>query len=135
MGPREAVYHAALFVALKAAEFSNITVQIQSSSQQGVADIVVLFKGAPPTAAWVIEIGVGKDAAAKLPQAQRYALAIDAADVFCCAIVVDKHAKSASVTANNAALALAWSHRKDGAWVPAPPRAGISVGAVSDGVP
>ena len=135
VGPREAVYHAALFVALKAAEFSNITVQIQSSSQQGVADIVVLFKGAPPTAAWVIEIGVGKDAAAKLPQAQRYALAIDAADVFCCAIVVDKHAKSASVTANNAALALAWSHRKDGAWVPAPPRAGISVGAVSDGVP
>jgi hypothetical protein len=120
VGPREAVYHAALFAALKATEFSDVSVQIQWSSQRGVADLVVVFSGAPhAAAAWVIEIGLGNDAAAKLPQAQVYAQALGAANVFCCAIVVNKDSKSASVTADNAALAVAWSQLKDCAWVPA----------------
>jgi hypothetical protein len=116
--PREAVYHASLFSALKATEQSGVNVQIQSASMRGVADIVVHFSGAPHAAAWVIEIGIGKDAAAKLPQAQDYAQALGVADVFCCAIVVNEDVKSASVKAGGAALSVAWSQRVGSAWVP-----------------
>ncbi len=116
-GPREAVYHAALFAALKATAPPTADVQIQWPCMRGVADIVVTFSGAPHAAAWIIEMGLGGDAAAKLPRAQQYAQALDMADVFCCAIVVNDALQPASVAAGGAALAIAWSQRVDGAWL------------------
>jgi len=117
--PREAVYHAALFAALKASALPNVDVQIQSSSMLGVADIVVTFSGAPRVAAWVIEIGLGTNAVAKLPQAEQYALALGIANVHCCAIVVDSDVKSASATAaGGAPIVLAWSQRDGSTFVP-----------------
>ena len=114
---REAFYHAALFAALKSAALPDTNVQIQVPSVRGLADIVVTFSGAPRVTAWVIEIGLGVDAAAKLPQAQQYAQALSAADVFCCAIVVNADLKSASVSpASGVAVAVAWSQRVDSAW-------------------
>ena len=56
---------------------------------RGRADIVVRFAGAPRASAWVIEVGLGGDAAAKLPQAQEYANALSEPEVFCCAIAVN----------------------------------------------
>ena len=109
VGPREAVYHAALFAALKATALPDVDVQIQSSSIHGVADIIVTFSGAT---AWVIEIGLGSDAAAKLPQALQYAQTVSEANVFCCAIVVNADLKSASLAAaGNAAVSVAWLQR------------------------
>jgi hypothetical protein len=110
--PRDAVYHAALFSALKA---TDVDVQIQVSSMRGLADIVVTFSDAPHAAAWVIEVGFGSDAAAKLQQAQQYAQALCVADVLCCAIVVVADSKSASVAAVGAVVAFAWLQRVDGA--------------------
>jgi hypothetical protein len=114
--PREAVYHAALFSALKATAPPNVDVQIQVSSARGLADIVITFSDAPHAAAWVIEVGLGSKAAAKLPQAQQYAQALGVSDVSCCAIVVDADSKSASVAAGGAIGAYAWSQRVHGAW-------------------
>ena len=117
--PREAVYHAALFAALKASALPNVDVQIQSSSMLGVADIVLTFSGAPRVAAWVIEIGLGTDAVAKLPQAEQYALALGIANVHCCAIVVDSDVKSASAAAaGGAPVVLAWSQLDGSTFVP-----------------
>ena len=120
MGPREAVYHAALFSALKATVQPDVDVQIQLSSFHGVADIIVTLSGASGATAWVIEIGLGSDAAGKLPQAELYALTLGVANVFCCAIVVNADAKSASLSAvDNAAVSVAWSQRVGSSFVPA----------------
>jgi hypothetical protein len=119
--PREAVYHAALFAALKATALPDVVVQIQSASIHGMADIIVTFSDASGATAWVIEIGVGvDDAADKLPQAQQYAQTLGVANVFCCAIVVNADSKPASLTAaGNAAVSLAWSQLVGSAWTPA----------------
>ena len=119
VGPREAVYHAALFSALKATAPHGVDAQIQVSSLHGVADVVVTFSGAPHPTAWVIEIGLGSDAATKLLQAQDYARALSEADVCCCGIVVKSGPGStpASVQAGSgAAVAFAWSRRVGDAW-------------------
>ena len=111
--PREAVYHAALFAVLKATAPAGVDAQLQVSSLRGVADVVVSFSGAPRAAAWVLEIGLGSDAAAKLPQAQDYATARSEPDVYCCCIVVKagEGAEPASKAAGGAAVALAWARR------------------------
>ena len=119
--PREAVYHAALFSVLKSVAPHGIIVQIEVSVGSGRADIIVTFADAQRASAWVIEVGLGSDAAAKLPQAQAYAKALDEPDVFCCAVVVKSggdDAKSASVSADGALVAIAWSQRVgSGGWV------------------
>ena len=85
---------------------------------RGVADIVVSFSGAPRAAAWVLEIGLGSNAVAKLPQAQDYATARSEPDVYCCCVVVKAGlgAEPASTAAGGAAVAIAWSQRVGGGW-------------------
>jgi hypothetical protein len=116
--PREAVYHGSLFLALKATAPAGIDVQSQVSSLRGVADLVISFSGAPHAAAWVLEIGLGSDAAAKLPQAQDYAAARGEPEVFCCSVAVKagEGAEPASAAAGGAAVALAWSRRVGTSW-------------------
>ena len=111
---REAVYHASLFSVLKSVAPQGVDVQIEASSMRGRADIVVKFAGPPRASAWVVEVGLGSDAATKLPQAQGYAKALGEPDVFCCAITVKSggnDAKPASVSAGGALVAIEWSRR------------------------
>jgi hypothetical protein len=125
VGPREAVYHAALFAALMAAAPPGVSVEIEASSLPGRADIIVRFS--PPRAeAWVIDVALGANAKAKLGQVQAYALALSEPDVYCCAVLVraGKGTRSASAAAARGALVTtAWSARgggaSPGAWVPA----------------
>ena len=125
LGPREAVYHASLFSVLKSVAPQGVDVQIEASSMRGRADIVVKFSGTPRASAWVVEVGLGNDAAAKLPQAQEYAKALSEPDVFCCSVAVavavksgGDDAKPASVSAGGALVAIEWSRREgSGGWV------------------
>ena len=114
LGPREAVYHASLFSVLKVVAPHGVDVQIEVSSMRGRADIIVKFAGAPRASAWVVEVGLGSDAAAKLPQAQEYAKALSEPDVYCCAVAIKyggDDAKPASVSAGGALVAIEWSQR------------------------
>jgi len=117
VGPREAVYHAALFSALVATAPPGVDVQPQVAVKRGVADIIVKFAGSPRGEAWVVEVGVGGGGvAAKLLQAQAYAAAYAEPDLYCCALVV-KPANSASVAAGGAAVEIAWTrHVGGGVW-------------------
>ena len=118
--PREAVYHAALFAALKATALPDVDVLIQSANIHGMADIIVTFSDASGATAWVIEIGLGIDAVNKLPQAQQYAQTLGVANVLCCAIVVNADSKPASLAAaGNATVSIAWSQLVGSVWTPA----------------
>jgi hypothetical protein len=118
---RESVYHAALFGALTACAPPGVDVQPQASTHRGIADIIVRFAGAGAAplagAVWVLEVGMGGagDAAAKLKQPQAYARAVTAAEVHCCAILIDEvqPASSAAVRAAEGGelVAFAWSRR------------------------
>ena len=118
VGPREAVYHGSLFSVLKATAPAGVDAQLQVASLRGVADLIISFSGAPRAAAWVLEIGLGSDATAKLPQAQDYAAARSEPDVYCCSVVVKagKGAEPASMAAGGAAVELAWSRRVGTSW-------------------
>jgi len=118
VGPREAVFHAALFSALMATATPGVSVEIEASSLAGRADILVRFSGAQPAEAWVIDVALGDKATAKLGQVQAYAQALSEPDVYCCAILVRaaKGVKSASASAGAALVTTAWSARKGGVW-------------------
>ncbi len=115
VGPREAVYHGSLFTVLKATAPAGIDARLQVASLRGVADLVISFSNAPRAAAWVLEIGLGCDAFAKLPQAQDYAAT---RNVYCCSVVVKAGdgAEPASMAAGGAAFAIAWSRRVSMTW-------------------
>lgn len=105
---RESVFHAALFSALIATSPPGVDVQIQVSVNSGIADIVVTFPGS----IWVLEIGVGGSASAKLHQPCRYSEAFRATQLFCCAIVIAAARPSASVASSEVALcSFAWARR------------------------
>jgi hypothetical protein len=112
------VYHGSLFTVLKATAPAGVDAQLQVASLRGVADLIISFSGAPRAAAWVLEIGLGSDATAKLPQAQDYAAARSEPDVYCCCVVVKagKGAEPASTAAGGAAVAIAWSRRVGTTW-------------------
>ena len=97
LGPREAVYHAALFSVLKAVAPPGVDVQIKASSTTGGAVIVIKFAAAPRASAWAVGVGLGSDAAAMLPQAQELANDLSKSDVFCCAIAVQSGGDDASL--------------------------------------
>jgi hypothetical protein len=119
VGPREAVYYAALFAALVSTAPPGVCVQIQAASLRGQADVIIRFAGAPRPAAWVIEVGIGATPAAKLPQARDYARALDEPEVFVCALVV-MPTPPASVAPGGAAVAMEWTRRvSGGTWEPA----------------
>jgi hypothetical protein len=118
VGPREAVYHAALYAALVSTAPPGVCVQIQAASLRGQADVIIRFAGAPHPAAWVIEVGLGATPAAKLPQARDYARALDEPDVYVCALVV-MPIPPASVASGGAAVIMEWTRRVSGTWEPA----------------
>jgi hypothetical protein len=94
---REAVFHSGLFSALASCAPAGVSVRLQVAMHSGVADIVVEFSDPSSPAVWIIELGVGTDALAKLLQAQAYAGPYigGAEEVLCCSIVV-ADAQSAS---------------------------------------
>lgn len=105
---RESVFHAALFSALIATSPPGVDVQIQVAFNSGIADIVVTFPGS----VWVLEIGVGGSASAKLRQPCLYSAAFRATELFCCAIVIAAARPSASVASSDVALcSFAWARR------------------------
>ena len=112
---REATFHASLFAALVSTAPSNVTVQIEAAVMRGRADIVIRFTGPPHRAVWVVEVGLGSDPAAKLPQVQDYAQALDERDVYACAVVI-KQVHSASVAPGGEAVAIQWKRRMHGVW-------------------
>jgi hypothetical protein len=87
---REAVFHSGLFSALASCAPAGVSVRPQVAMHSGVADIVVEFSDPSSPAVWIIELGVGTDALAKLLQAQAYAGPYigGAEEVLCCSIVV-----------------------------------------------
>jgi hypothetical protein len=87
---REAVFHSGLFSALASCAPAGVSVRPQVAMHSGVADIVVEFSDPTSPAVWILELGVGTDALAKLLQAQAYAgpFSGGAEEVLCCSIVV-----------------------------------------------
>ena len=84
---------------------------------RGMADIVVKFSG-PRDAVWIIDLALNSPGGAseKLKQVQHYAGAFNAAEVFCCALVV-KHVKPASASGNVEELIdAAWSRQTQTGW-------------------
>ena len=112
---REATYHAALYAALVSTAPSDVIVQIEAVVMRGRADIIIRFTGPPHPAAWVVEVGLGSEPAAKLPQVQDYARALDEPDVYVCAVVV-KQVRPASVAPGGEAVAIEWMRRVNGVW-------------------
>jgi hypothetical protein len=112
------VYHGSLFTVLKATAPAGIDARLQVASLRGVADLVISFSNAPRAAAWVLEIGLGCDAFAKLPQTQDYAATRNEPGVYCCSVVVKAGggAEPASMAAGGAAVAIAWSRRVRMTW-------------------
>jgi hypothetical protein len=116
VGPREAVYHAALFSALKSTAPHGIDVQIQVFSLRGIADIIIKFAADQmnPAVAWVFEIGVGNNCttASKLIQAQEYAIALNEPTVYCCGIVVKSLSSLTRINGSNKVIEIEWSSKK-----------------------
>jgi hypothetical protein len=118
---REAVFHSGLFSALASCAPAGVSVRLQVAMHSGVADIVVEFSDPSSPAVWIIELGVGTDALAKLLQAQAYAGPYigGAEEVLCCSIVV-ADAPSASKATRGSKAARARAARGSAA-APAPP--------------
>jgi hypothetical protein len=116
VGPREAVYHAALFSALKSTAPHGIDVQIQVFSLRGIADIIIKFAADQmnPAVAWVFEIGVGNNCTptSKLIQAQEYAIALNKPNVYCCGIVVKSLSSLTRINGSNKVIEIEWSSKK-----------------------
>ena len=107
---REAVFHSGLFSALAACAPAGVSVRLQVAMHSGVADIVVQFSDPTSPAVWIIELGVGTDALAKLLQAQAYAGPYigGAEEVLCCGIVVaDAPSASKATRGSKAARGMA----------------------------
>ena len=101
---------------------ANITVQLLVASRVGVADIVVTFTGPPHECVWIIELGLGRDPARKLPQAREYARAYAAesaagTEVWACAVMVAATPSASRVPAagGGEAVRIAWDAVTGGA--------------------
>jgi hypothetical protein len=130
---REAVFHSGLFSALASCAPAGVSVRLQVAMHSGVADIVVEFSDPSSPAVWIIELGVGTDALAKLLQAQAYAGPYigGAEEVLCCSIVV-ADAQSASKAKRGSRAARG---RAAPAAAPAPPAPPAPIAPIAPPMP
>jgi hypothetical protein len=106
---RAAMFRAGLFGALASCAPAGVSVRLKASMHSSVAAIAIHF--ADPKAVWIVCLGVGTDAHAKLLEAQEYAgsFSSGAEEVLCCSIVVadapsaSKATRASSATRGKAA--------------------------------